>query len=368
MAKPTARALDEALEWFRARVPVTDEEFRAIKARARKLSFSIAQIEQLRIVDSVQKSLERAIRDGVGLAKWKKEIGPALRRAWGPGRRNRAGRVFNQGQRLELIYRNAMQGAYNAGRMRALRQPALRAVRPVWIYDAILDSRTSAICKSLDGTTLPADDPFWTTRTPPVHHACLVPGTAVLTSDGLKTIESLQVGDMVVTSLGRLRPIADTMVNDADALVTIRLDGGLELSATSEHPVLSGRGWVAMGSLVAGDMAQTLTGKRLAFRHRRILRVERLAYTGKVHNIAVDEDESYVAGGVVVHNCRSGIRSISQRAAMRRGLTTEVPRTRAQEGFGTSPDAGPDEVAANLEGVSPRLRELFEVKTRIPAA
>ena len=41
------------------------------------------------------------------------------------------------------------------------------------MYDAVLDGRTSEICKSSDGTTLAADDPFWETYTPPLHHRCL---------------------------------------------------------------------------------------------------------------------------------------------------------------------------------------------------
>lgn len=37
----------------------------------------------------------------------------------------------------------------------------------------------------------------------------------------------------------------------------------------------------------------------------RILKIERRPCTGPVYNLAVEEDESYVADGVVVHNCRS---------------------------------------------------------------
>lgn len=40
------------------------------------------------------------------------------------------------------------------------------------MFDAILDGRTTIVCRSRNGITLPADDSFWLYNTPPLHHYC----------------------------------------------------------------------------------------------------------------------------------------------------------------------------------------------------
>jgi uncharacterized protein with gpF-like domain len=42
----------------------------------------------------------------------------------------------------------------------------------MWLYSSVKDTRRSAICKDLEGTILPADDPYWDTHTPQMHHGC----------------------------------------------------------------------------------------------------------------------------------------------------------------------------------------------------
>jgi hypothetical protein len=38
---------------------------------------------------------------------------------------------------------------------------------------------------------------------------------------------------------------------------------------------------------------------------QKIKSIKRRAYIGKVYNLAVENDETYIAEGIVVHNCRS---------------------------------------------------------------
>ena len=44
--------------------------------------------------------------------------------------------------------------------------------RPYWEYVAVLDSRTRPEHRALNGTVLPADDPFWKTHKPPLGFRC----------------------------------------------------------------------------------------------------------------------------------------------------------------------------------------------------
>lgn len=50
--------------------------------------------------------------------------------------------------------------------------PDVVAARPFWLYDALIDTRTSRLCASLHGTLLPAEHGFWRTHYPPNHFNC----------------------------------------------------------------------------------------------------------------------------------------------------------------------------------------------------
>ncbi len=43
---------------------------------------------------------------------------------------------------------------------------------PYLEFDAVMDNRTSEICRPLNGTTLPSSDPFWNMYYPPNHFGC----------------------------------------------------------------------------------------------------------------------------------------------------------------------------------------------------
>lgn len=70
-------------------------------------------------------------------------------------------------------------------------------------------------------------------------------------------------------------------------------------------------GFVAMISsdeLGEGDRVRTI-GR---FQHAGIIHVTRVAYEGTVYNLAVENDETYIVGGIVVHNCRSVMAPITK--------------------------------------------------------
>lgn len=158
-------AFDEALRWFRGRVPMTDAAFAALTAEAQRRAFTLAGAAALTVVSDVWRSLDATLAAGRTLRDFKRDVAPALLGQW-------QGSVANPAWRMETIFRNATQRAYVHGRVEQLRDPEVAKVRPVWMFDAVGDARTSAICSALDGTVLAADDPWWQAHTPPCHHAC----------------------------------------------------------------------------------------------------------------------------------------------------------------------------------------------------
>jgi len=153
---------EEAIEAFRDRVPMTDDEFEALGQIARKRAFTVANLTQLEVINDVWRALDSAIANGDTFEDFKKAVGLKLQSDWGgekPGR-------------LETIFRTNVQTAYGAGRVRQLKTPAVLKRRPFWKFSAVLDGRTSPICSGIAGTVLAADDSWWSSRQPPLHHQC----------------------------------------------------------------------------------------------------------------------------------------------------------------------------------------------------
>ena len=184
----------------------------------------------------------------------------------------------------------------------------------------------------------------------PAPHACFPEGTRVTTKDGFKRIEKVEPGDEVLTHLGRFRKVTETMQRQVDedlVRLKIRKLSATELVATSNHPVRAVRSavarrrftypdeqiaveWIQAGELEVGDYVvvgrewregilpdpvdlsqftgtnspkvrtELHIGDDVAYR---VDSTSREPFFGTVYNFQVEEDESYVANGVVVHNC-----------------------------------------------------------------
>lgn len=156
---------EEALRWFRGRVPMTDAAFAALTVEAQRRAFTLAGVAALTVVSDVWRSLDATLAAGRTLRDFKRDVAPALLGQW-------QGSVAAPAWRMETIFRNATQRAYVHGRVEQLRDPEVAPLRPFWMFDAVGDARTSAICSALDGTVLAASDPWWASHTPPCHHAC----------------------------------------------------------------------------------------------------------------------------------------------------------------------------------------------------
>lgn len=165
----------EAISWFKKRVSMSKADHRALAAQARRKAFTVANVTKLDLVNHVWKAVDEALKKGTSLEDFKKAIGDDLRSAW-------KGSVKDPPWRLETIFRTNLQLAYGAGRFKQATHPDVVGDRPVWMFDAILDGRETEICEACDGTKRPADDPWWRTHLPPLHHNCRS-GFITLTED-----------------------------------------------------------------------------------------------------------------------------------------------------------------------------------------
>lgn len=155
----------EALAFFQTKDVVTPEEWDKLDDAAKLRAFSVAGVAKVNVLKTAWDGIDRAIAKGTTFDEFKKTIGPKLEQSWG-------GSVANPNWRMETIFRNNVQQAYSVGRYEVTTHPDVVAVRPFRMFDAVMDSRTTAICEKCDGTTLPVDDPWWSGHLPPCHHAC----------------------------------------------------------------------------------------------------------------------------------------------------------------------------------------------------
>lgn len=155
----------EAADWFLARIAITKGWYEGLALKWRRYTFTAANLATLEMVVQLQQSLLDAMNDGTHLREWKQAYLATLEAQW-------AGSVGRPGFRASTIWRNAMQRSFNTGRWQVHTDPAVLAVRPYWMFDAIIDGRETDICRERDGKIVAATDPWWNANYPPLHHRC----------------------------------------------------------------------------------------------------------------------------------------------------------------------------------------------------
>lgn len=151
-----ATEFEEALRYFKRRQVLRQADALAIGLRASQRAFWVGGGLQLSQVKHVFRALGVAIKKGLPFEEWRERVRKDIR----------------DDAHAETVFRNALQQAYNAGRLRQLSDPKVLKSRPYWLFDAVLDSRTTPTCTTRNGVTLRWDNPWWKRNWPPLHHRC----------------------------------------------------------------------------------------------------------------------------------------------------------------------------------------------------
>ena len=129
--------------------------------------------------------------------------------------------------------------------------------------------------------------------------ACFLAGTNVETSKGKQPIESIKVGDTVLStdlkSKNKVQSeVTETFVHDdADKYLVIND----KIKATPNHPFYSNGEWKEIGELSIGDKILHVDGVE-----HKIESIEQIDEPVTVYNIEVDKNHNYFAEGYLVHN------------------------------------------------------------------
>lgn len=142
---------------------------------------------------------------------------------------------------------------------------------------------------------------------------CFVAGTKVITKNGYKNIENIEVGDEVLTHKNRFKKVLRVGGKDSAEVYKIKFVGlGQDFTyVTAEHPYYVYRGkkrtpeWIEVKDLELDTDSATSYDKQGNLVSHKLFYKEKLEETFKVYNIEVEEDNSYTANNAIVHNCQS---------------------------------------------------------------
>lgn len=159
---------------------------------------------------------------------------------------------------IDTLVRTKTTEIYNRGRKSYFdNDPLAQKVVEAYQFSAIIDSRTSQICSSLDKKVFRADDGNINLLTPPLHLNCFPAGTIVRgKGKRMRTnIEDVRVGDRVLTQSREFHRVEELHRNHFKGeLIVLELENGVILRATPNHPIFTkNRGWVEAGALNESD-------------------------------------------------------------------------------------------------------------------
>jgi hypothetical protein len=135
------------------------------------------------------------------------------------------------------------------------------------------------------------------------HHACFAAGTMVHTGSGPRKIESISLGDRVLSqqaSTGALsyQPVLATHINGPVETLRITIESGEAIVATGIHRFWkAGKGWVMARDLGPGDSLRVLGGIAT-------VRSVEAGPRQKVYNLDIAGNRNFLVGsaGLLVHD------------------------------------------------------------------
>lgn len=141
-------------------------------------AFTVAKAMRDDVLQLLRQGVDMAISEGWSAQRFLSEMTPRLQKAgwWGKDLvLNPATGLLEEVQlgspwRLNTIFRTNHSVAFERGRYETQKASAER--RPIWVYDAINDSRTRDAHRAMDNRAYRHDDPIWATIRPPSGYNC----------------------------------------------------------------------------------------------------------------------------------------------------------------------------------------------------
>ena len=154
---------EEAVEYFKGRVPVDSSTFYKIAEKYRGLAFTVSGYTKAQILKRFYDEILAALEEGRTLSEFRSSMNEFL---------ESEGYEGLDPLQADNIFRTNIQTAYNVGHYEQMTDPAVMQLRPYWMYDAVQDSRTRPSHLAMDGKVFPADHKIWDIWFPPNGFRC----------------------------------------------------------------------------------------------------------------------------------------------------------------------------------------------------
>lgn len=167
-------AFEEAVDYFKERVPVTAEQFYQIAEEYRALAFTVSGYTKAQILKRFYDELLAALEDGNTLTEFRSNMNEFL---------ESEGYEGLDPLQADNIFRTNIQTAYNVGHYEQMTDPGVKRLRPYWQYDAVNDAHTRPSHLLMDGQGIPGGLPCLGYLVPaqrlplPVHREDAVPSS-----------------------------------------------------------------------------------------------------------------------------------------------------------------------------------------------
>ncbi|MGN6777581.1 phage minor head protein [Rhizobium sp.] len=156
---------DEAIDFLKQKVATTTSGYRDVWNGAHSKMFMVAGANKQALVDDFKSEILKALEKGTTLEDFRAGFDDIVKRH---------GWSYNgdRGWRTRTIFETNLRTAYAAGRYAQMTEPDTLATFPYWQYHHSGAVHPRLQHKAWDGTTLRADDPFWSVAYPPNGYGC----------------------------------------------------------------------------------------------------------------------------------------------------------------------------------------------------
>lgn len=177
-ASPLSLSPEQALRFFRDKLPEGSFDYRDIFGAQHATHFTVAKAMEMDVLEAFKAAIDTAKAEGKTKDWFTQELTPTLQKLGWWGRQTRVDPLdgeeklvqLGSARRLATIYDTNLRTSYAAGRWERIQ--ARKEAKPWLRYVCVLDGRERLAHRAWHGTVLRVDDPWWRTHYPPCGWFC----------------------------------------------------------------------------------------------------------------------------------------------------------------------------------------------------